>query len=130
MEQTLREHFQTHSCQGFKPVPHYSPLGDFVTWFFRDDRAYEERVDELLTVYLSMKTGDLVGCKIEGVRKLLQTAGDFGVTLDTDVRLGFFLFIGAVAAKDAKQKQRYQELARIAKDTSVARAQLLAAQGS
>ena len=130
MEQTLKEHVQTHTCQGFYPVPHYSALGDFLTYFFRDDRAYEQRVDELLTIYLSMETDELVGCKIKGVRHILRTAGDFDVTLDgAGVRLGFFFFVGAAAAKDAKQKQRYEELRLIAKDATVDRKLLLPASG-
>ena len=67
MEQTLKEYLRTHPCQGFNPVPHYSALGDFLTYYFRDDRAYEQRVDEVLTVYLSMKTHELVGFKITGI---------------------------------------------------------------
>jgi hypothetical protein len=128
MDQTLQEHLQTHHCHGFNPVPHYSALGDFLTYYFRDDRAYEQRVDGLLTVYLSMESHELVGCKIKGVRHILRTAGEFGVTLDGDgVKLGFFFFVGAAAAKDAKQKQRYEELGRLAKAATVNRRELLAA---
>jgi hypothetical protein len=126
MAENLKEYLQTHKCKGFNSVPHYSALGDFVTYYFRDARAYEQRVDELLTVYLTMDSNELVGCKIKGVRHILQTAGDFGVALDAGkgVRLGFFFFIGAAAAKDAKQKERYEELGRVAKDAVVDRKEL------
>ena len=130
MDQTLKEYLRTHPCKGFHAVPHYSVLGDFLTCFVRDERAYEQPVDEWLTVYLSMKSNELVGCKIHGVRHLLQTAGDFGVPLEGDaVRLGFFLFVGAMAARETKQKQRYEELRRLARDARLDRKELAAATG-
>ena len=45
--------------------------------------SYAERVDELLTVYLSVEEHALVGCKIKGARRLLKTLGDFGVCIDS-----------------------------------------------
>lgn len=122
MEQTLNEYLKTHDCQGFRPVPHYFAFGDYLTYYFRDDRAYEQRVDDLLTVYLSMSTDELVGCKIKGVAHILRTAGDFGVRVDDgDVRLGFFFFVGASTATGEEGKKRYEELRRVAKDVKVKR---------
>ena len=80
MEQDLDEYLKTHKAKGFKAVPHYFGQGDFVTYYFRDDPCYAERVDDLLTVFLTFDTKELVGCKIKGVRHILRTAGNFGVT--------------------------------------------------
>jgi hypothetical protein len=122
MEQTLNEYLKTHKCQGFSPVPHYFPYGDYLTYYFRDDRAYEQRVDDLLTVYLSMATNELVGCKIKGVAHILRTAGDFDVRLDDgDVSLGLFFFVGASTASGEDRKKRYEELRKVAKGVKVKR---------
>jgi len=127
MAQNLKEYLAERKCQGFKPVPHYFANGDFVTYYLSDERCYAQRVDDLLTVYLSMQTHELAGCKIKGVRHILQTAGDFGVTIDgKDVRLGLFFFIGAAMAKDETQKRRYEQLRQIAKDAIVNRHELQA----
>ena len=120
MAQNLTEYLAGRKCQGFKAVPHYFPGGDFVTCYFSNEECFEQRVDDLLTVYLSMDTKELVGCKITGVKHVLQTAADFGVTgTEGDVRLGLFFFVGAALAKDDVQKGRYEELKRMAKDATV-----------
>jgi hypothetical protein len=128
MDQTLDEYLKTHKCQGFKPVPHYFAGGDYVTYYFRDERCYEQRVDDLLTVYLSMATDTLVGCKIRGVKHILRTAGDFGVMIDGDgLKLGFFFFVGASMTRGEDGKKLYEELRQIAKDVKVNHDELLAA---
>jgi hypothetical protein len=125
MAKDLTEYLETHHSRGFRPVPHYFRQGDFVTYYFRDERAFAQRVDDLLTVFISFDTKELVGCKIKGVRHILQTAGDFGVTLDDgNVQLGLFFFIGAAVAKDEEQKRRYEELGRMAKNVVLNRAEL------
>ncbi len=72
MAQDLKQYLAEHPCKGFKAVPHYFPGEDFVTYYHRDERCYSRRVDSLLTVYLSLETHQLVGCKIKGVRQLLE----------------------------------------------------------
>lgn len=125
MAQDLMEYLKTHPPEGFKPVPHYFPQGDFVTYYFRNDPCFAQRVDDLLTVYLAFETKELVGCKIKGVKHILQTAGDFGVSLDDGaVRLGVFFFVGASLAKDEGQRSRYAEIGREAKDVEMDRKEL------
>lgn len=125
MVQNLSQYLAEHTCQGFKPVPHYFPDGDFVSYFFRPDRCYAERVDDMLTVYLAFDSNELVGCKIKGVQQVLKTAGEFGVGVaDGDVRLGFFFFLGSAMAQSDAQRQRYDELGRIAKDATLDRNEL------
>ena len=120
MEQTLNDYLKTHPPQGFRAVPHYFPVGDYVTYYFRDERCYEERVDDLLTVYLSMTTNEVVGCKIKGVKHILRTAGEFSVTLPGGPqKLGFFFFVGASMSRGEPQQKRYLEVARHAKDAEL-----------
>jgi hypothetical protein len=128
MAANLDEYLETHSPKGFRPVPHYFAQGDFVTYYFRNDPCYAERVDDLLTVFLSMDSKELVGCKIKGVKHILQTAGDFGVSLDSGaVPLGMFFFVGAALAKDAAQRSRYEQIGEKAKEVTMDRKELEAA---
>lgn len=125
MVQTLKEYLVEHPPKGFHPTPHYFGQGDFVTYYFRNEPCYAERVDDLLTVYLAFETKELVGCKIDGVKQILGTARDFGIALDDrEVRLGIFLFLGAALARDESQRNRYRQLGREAKEVAVDRKQL------
>src|SRR3977135_1506577 len=101
MATNLDEYLESLRPKGFRPVPHYFAQGDFVTYYFRNDPCYAERVDDLLTVFVTFDTKELVGCKIKGVKHILQSAGNFGVGMDDGaVRLGMFFFVGAALAKD------------------------------
>jgi hypothetical protein len=125
MAKDLKQYLEEHTGQGFRPVPHYFASGDFVSYYFRNDRCYAQRVDDLLTVYLAIGTGELVGCKIKGVKHILDTAGIFGVMVDDgNVRLGLLFFYGAARAEGDEQKKRYEELARVAKDVTLDRKEL------
>jgi hypothetical protein len=75
MADKLTDYLQEHPCKGFRPVPF-----DFVTYYARGERCFERRIDDLLTVYLSMETEELVGCKIKGVKHLF-TAHECGVPM-------------------------------------------------
>ena len=125
MAEDLMEYLKTHGPEGFRPVPHYFPQGDFVTYYFRNDPSFAQRVDDLLTVFVAFDTKELVGCKIKGIKHILQTAGDFGVSLDDGVvRLGMFFFVGASLAKDEEQRKRYEQIGRKAKDVTMDRKEL------
>ena len=117
MEQTLNEYLRTHQCQGFRPVPHYFADGDFLTYYVRDEPHFARRIDELLTIYLSVNTKELIGCKVKGVKHLLQMAGEFSVSLDAGkANMAFFFHLGEKVARDTEQKRLYQELTVLAKD--------------
>lgn len=92
-------------------MAHYSHQGDLVIYYFRNAASYAQRVDELLTVFRSFETNELVGCKIKGIQNILRTAGTFGVNADHgQVELNFFIFIGAATASDESQVKCYEEL--------------------
>jgi hypothetical protein len=109
-QKTLAEYLaEKPNCKGFNARPHYFQDGDFVSYYFREDPAFEERIDELLTIYFSMDTGEMVGCKIKGVRRILQELGNFSVTIEGgNVTLGL-LFVGA-ALVNPSQKGQYEKL--------------------
>jgi hypothetical protein len=127
MVQNLIDYLRDNPCKGFRPVPHYSADGDFLTYHFRPEAGYEERVDDFLTVYRAFETGQIVGCKIEGVKRILDAAGAFGVeTGSGPIRLGFFFFAVAAVGKTEDQARRYRELGQLTKDAAIEREQLKA----
>ena len=51
----LAEYLQGKRPGRFQPRAHYVADGDTLVFYFKDDESYAERVDELLTVYHSLK---------------------------------------------------------------------------
>jgi hypothetical protein len=60
----------------FRPTAYYDPDGDCIVFLARPDNFHAERVDDLVTVYISEETGEVIGSLLKGVtplcRKLLQ----------------------------------------------------------
>ena len=97
----LNEFLNESQYEGFHAQPYYSPESDTLTFFEKDREHYAERVDSLLTVFLDVETGELVGCKIKGVRRVLDVLSKFNilnskVLIDeqADVPLGSFFLAG------------------------------------
>lgn len=120
MADNLKDYLQSAKCKGFQPIPQDFAKGDFLTHYFKDARCHSKRVDDLLTVYLADDTGELVGCKIKGVKHILRNAGQFGVLVKTKfVHLGLFFFVGAASSKDHVQHAWYAELGKRAGDVQL-----------
>jgi len=54
-------------AENFKPAATYDPDGDSIEFLARPDPFYAERVDDLLTVYYSQETNEVIGSLIKGV---------------------------------------------------------------
>jgi len=108
MGESLKEYIKNHPARGFRSQPHYFQEGDFVAYYIKEDVAYEERIGELVTIYRSMKSNEMVGCKIKGLKRIMKTLGDFGMLRvmikDGKVSLGL-LFMGAALANPGCQEE-------------------------
>ncbi len=51
----------------FKPEAYYDPDGDCIEFLVKPDSFYARRLDDLVTVYYSHETGEIVGSLIKGV---------------------------------------------------------------
>ncbi len=61
------------SAEGFKPTVAYDPDGDCIEFLVSPDPFYAERIDDLVTVYYSQETNEVVGSLIKGVAKFCST---------------------------------------------------------
>jgi hypothetical protein len=123
--ETLVDYLKSHKPKRFVAKPYYSADGDSVTYFFKDNPSYAQRVDDFLTVYLSIEGDELVGCQVKGVARLLKLLGEFGVTIeDKLVKLGMFFMAGMAETPIGHAKEQYRALSRIAGDASVSRKEL------
>lgn len=76
--QHLSEYLKTAKRPTFVPKVNYFHTGDYVTYFFRDDRAYEDPVSDTVALYRSIETKEVVGVKITGVKNILQAEKAIG----------------------------------------------------
>ena len=62
----------TNVPEAFEPQAAYDPDGDCVEFFVSPDDFYAERIDELVTVYYSQETKEIVGSMIKGISRVCQ----------------------------------------------------------
>src|SRR5438876_9335053 len=111
----------------FKPTAYYDPDGDCIEFLAKPDPFYEERVDDLVTVYYSQKTGEVIGSLIKGVssltKRLRQELPGFLITIeDGRIRLEHLFLARMWLQKGESQtieSLTYKKLAEIAERTSV-----------
>jgi len=85
----MEEHFLADRVEGepgFVPRPWYNPEGDCIVFKSRNVAVVAERVDGILTLYLSAEDGRPVGFQIKGVRHLLKELGCEGLTIESQAR--------------------------------------------
>jgi hypothetical protein len=110
MAEDLMTYLQGKEASGFTTQPYYSPDGDFLTVFFLDEPYFARRVDDVLTVYLSMSDEKLVGCKIKGVARILETLGRFGVSLEGEELKLSVLFLPGVSTQEDERRHHYERV--------------------
>jgi hypothetical protein len=70
----------------FTPTASYDPDGDCIEFLAKPDPFFAERIDELVTVYYSQDTGEVIGSLIKGVskfcREVLERAPGFRVSIE------------------------------------------------
>lgn len=72
-------------AEQFEPTATYDPDGDCIEFLAKPDPFYAERVDDLLTVYYSQETGEVIGSLLKGVsrfcKQMLEKMPGFTVEL-------------------------------------------------
>ena len=59
-------------AEQFEPTATYDPDGDCIEFLAKPDPFYGERVDDLLTVYYSQETGEVIGSLLKGVSRFCK----------------------------------------------------------
>lgn len=60
------------SAEQFEPTATYDPDGDRIEFLAKPDPFYAERVDDLLTVYYSQETDEVVGSLLKGASRFCK----------------------------------------------------------
>jgi hypothetical protein len=59
-------------AEQFEPIATYDPDGDCIEFLIRPDPFYAERVDDLVTVYYSQETNEVIGSLIKGASRFCE----------------------------------------------------------
>jgi hypothetical protein len=106
---TLTKGMKSEVRKEFSPAPRYYRQGDYLNYFVSSKRCYARRVNSLLTIYTEIDTGELVGCKVKGIRLLMETLQSFGVVV-TDGKTTMGLLFMSLLIADPQAKKEDVEL--------------------
>ena len=114
-------------AEQFKPTATYDPDGDCIEFIASPDPFYAERVDDLVTVYYSQETHQVIGSFIKGVSKfcttLLPKMPGFQIEIqDRRVKLQHIFLARLWSSQHAPRDLptlTYKKLIAIAEDTEV-----------
>ena len=56
----------------FTPYVAFSKAADAIDVYFRSDADYSTRLTDRITLFLSIDSNEIVGCRIEGVAEILE----------------------------------------------------------
>src|SRR5260221_13328038 len=79
----------------FVPYCYLSKEADALTAFFEGDADYSERLNSHITVYRSLATREIIGCRVKGISNILKDLPNYIRVKDGDVELKllFFAFV-------------------------------------
>ncbi len=115
---TLQQFLKDGEPMGeFRPSPLYTPHGDSLTFYLKDEDGYGERIDDLLTIYKSTTDHEIIGCQVKGVRRKLERLKRLTLTLKAPrLELGL-LFLAYMADADSPEaRHQYEWLGEQAKN--------------
>ena len=65
----------------FSPCARYDEDADALTLFLSNEPEYRERLNSRVTIYRSMESDQIVGCRIKAVKSVLDDLGSFGIAI-------------------------------------------------
>src|SRR5271154_1587469 len=82
----------------FQPYITISQEADALTAYFKPDADYSQRLTDHVTLYRSLASNEIVGCRIKGIKGILEDLPNFLRVDHQDARLSmvFWSFYGGV----------------------------------
>ncbi len=115
------------SAPPFKPTATYDEDGDCIEFLASNDPFYAERIDDLVTVYYSEETNEIIGSLIKGVSKFVKDLdanlpGWVIEVIDGRVQLVHIFRAHVWQSKPERESLRgvtYRKLTKLAEDSRV-----------
>ena len=95
----------------FVPYCHLSKEADTLTVYFEGDADYSRRLSDHVTLYLSLETHEIVGCRIKGVSGLLEDLPNYIQVKHGSVSLSV-IFLAFRGGAEEELSQAINDLAR------------------
>ena len=99
----------------FEPYVHVSRDADALNFYFRPDADYSKRLSDHVTLFLSLETNEIVGCRIKGVQGILENLPNYIHVDDNGVRLSI-VFLAFLGSMQDEARDTLGELAKAAGD--------------
>ena len=89
----------------FTPYCHFSREADALTFYFNDTPDYSKRLTDHVTLFLSIETDEVVGCRVKGVSGIIEDLPNYIHTKHDGIQLSivFLSLHGAMDNGDARQ---------------------------
>ena len=102
----------------FQPYVEMSQEADALTFYFKPDADYSERLTDHVTLYRSLESNELVGCRIKGIAGILEDLPNFLHVDHQGAKLSmvFWSFRGGL---DENARDAFKELAEAAGDRTL-----------
>ena len=102
----------------FAPYVTISSEADALTAYFKPDADYSQRLTDHVTLYRSIDSDEIVGCRVKGIKGILEDLPNFlhvayqGATLS----MVFWSFRGSI---DDRSRETLRQLAEVAGDMAL-----------
>ena len=98
----------------FVPYCYLNKEADALTAYFEGDPDYSKRLNDHVTLYLSLETDEIVGCRIKGIAGILEDLPNYIEVHHGTVQLSVIFWAFRGGAK--KDSSKMNDLARAASD--------------
>ncbi|MEX2118784.1 MAG: hypothetical protein WD847_04165 [Pirellulales bacterium] len=105
----------------FAPCAHYDRDADALTLYVGNEPEHGRRLNSRVTIYISDETGELVGCRIKGVRAVLEDVGSFDIAISLGkVKLKIlFAALHGPFSTDPDSREVYRRLGKALHDSDI-----------
>ncbi len=110
----------------FSPTAYYNKVGDCVEFIVSSDSYYSVRIDDLVTVYYSYETKEIIGSVIKGVRglckQLTSQCPGFAIEIENGrIRLAHLLLarMWSTERLDHVRGRTYKKLVQVAEESKL-----------
>jgi hypothetical protein len=95
----------------FVPYCYRNLASDALTFYFEGDADYSERLSDHVTLYRSLETKELVGCRIKGIAGIIEDLPNFVKVRHDGIELSVLIF----AFRGGADRETGDKLKRLAK---------------
>lgn len=100
----------------FVPYCHLHKESDALTVYFEGDPDYSERLNDHVTLYRSLETDEVIGCRIKGISSLIEDLPNYVHVNHGGVELSVIFLAYRGSVSDAQAGKTLNDLATTARE--------------